>query len=290
MVGRADDCAAPDRHPRRHGPGGDGDADVAADRRNPGSGRRRPRPAHRRHEPAGPLAHRGADRGTRCRSRRLCSPRWRGGSRRPGPRRWRCPAIPRTTTRLRYARRWRFRFSTWSRFLPRQAAAQAGRGGRVGVLGSPAVQLTGLFDAASRPPRSDARLSGRPVGAARGDPRASSATARRPPPAAALTAAARDLSARWGGRAARRLHRILARGRSGCAAEADVIDTLDVLVAAIVRFAIDGAQARRRGEDSTRAEDAALRRLTTIHQGRNHHDQTIPSRPRRQRRASGACR
>lgn len=124
--------------------------------------------------------------------------------------------------------------------LSAEAAARVGQGGRVGILASPAVQRIGLFDAALSPhglqavyPADQAAL----LGAIRAIKREGTSPAAR----TALAAAARDL--RQQGASVQLVacteFSLLADAARD---EAEVIDTLDVLVAGIVRFA------RREGE------------------------------------------
>jgi aspartate racemase len=138
-----------------------------------------------------------------------------------------------------------------------QAAKQAGRSGRVGVLASPAVQLTGLFDAAfSRHGVSALYPADQPaLLAAIREIKRDGPT---PSAGSALAAAARELSA-----AGAAVQLVACTEFSlvaeAAAAEAEVLDTLDVLVAAIVRFAKEGAPPAAAGEHSARAGVETLR-------------------------------
>lgn len=126
--------------------------------------------------------------------------------------------------------------------LSAEAAAQAGRGGRVGILASPAVQRIGLLDAAlARHGAAAVYPADQP--ALLDAIRAIKREGRTPAARAALAAAARGL-AREG--AAIQLVACTEFSLIADAAgeEAEVIDTLDVLTAEIVRFA--------RGEDGAR--------------------------------------
>lgn len=138
-----------------------------------------------------------------------------------------------------------------------EAAERAGRGRRVGILASPAVQLTGLFDAALSPhgvcalyPADQPAL----LAAIREIKREG------PTPSAgrALAAAAREMSA-----AGAAVQLVACTEFSlvaeTAAAEARVLDTLDVLVAAIVRFAGKGAGPAAAGDGPARAQVDALR-------------------------------
>lgn len=119
--------------------------------------------------------------------------------------------------------------------LSAETAARVGQGGRVGILASPAVQRIGLFDAALAPhglqavyPADQTAL----LGAIRAIKREGATPAAR----AALGSAARDL--RQQGTTVQLVacteFSLLADAARD---EAEVIDTLDVLVAGIVRFA-----------------------------------------------------
>ena len=120
-----------------------------------------------------------------------------------------------------------------------QAAARAGREGRVGVLGSPAVQITGLFDAALARHGATAAYPAdqKTLLAAIRDIKRAGAT---PAASAVLVAAVRELAVA-GATAQLVACTEFSLIAQAAADEADVIDTLDVLVAEIVRFAMNGA-------------------------------------------------
>jgi aspartate racemase len=122
----------------------------------------------------------------------------------------------------------------------REAAVRAGPGGRVGILGSPALRLTGLFDrvlaehqlTAVHPADQDAMLA-----AIRAIKRGDGADRAR----LLLAAAARDLVAE--GVTVQLVACTEFSLIADAAAAAEVIDTLDVLVGAIKAFAFGDTQA-----------------------------------------------